>query len=124
MIIIDTNAFLRFFLNDNKAKAAKVKKLLAVESTIYVPDVVLPEIEYILVRGYGKKRTEMLPLYNFIFKHSSLILTQQAKVAWVIYQTTTHDMADCLVAAASLGGRLASFDRKLLRVKGVKRYWR
>jgi hypothetical protein len=32
-------------------------------------------------------------------------------------------MADCLIIANSLKGKLASFDKQLLTVKDVKKYW-
>jgi hypothetical protein len=32
-------------------------------------------------------------------------------------------MANCIIAAESLKGKLASFEEKLLKIEGIKSYW-
>jgi len=56
MIVLDTSALIRFFTNDIPHQAEKVKKIIETGKRIKIPDVVFPEIEYVLL---GK--TSMFP---------------------------------------------------------------
>ena len=123
-IIIDTSALIRFFTRDIEEKAQKVKKLLDSDIDIFIPNVVFPELEYVLIKVYGLKREDLDTYFKFLTSKNNLKTTENIKVAVEIYQKTKLDMADCIIAAESLKGLLASFDKDLLKVEKVKAYWK
>ena len=123
-ITIDTNALIRFFTRDIEEKAQKVKKLLDSDTNIFIPNVVFPELEYVLIKTYGVKREDLDTYFKFLTSKNNLKTTKDIKVAVEIYQKTKLDMADCIIAAESLKGLLASFDKVLLKVENVKPFWK
>ncbi|KKQ35526.1 MAG: hypothetical protein US51_C0003G0011 [Microgenomates group bacterium GW2011_GWA2_37_6] len=123
-ITIDTSALIRFFTRDIEEKAQKVKKLLDSDTNIFIPNVVFPELEYVLIKTYGVKREDLDTYFKFLTSKNNLKTTKDIKVAVEIYQKTKLDMADCIIAAESLKGLLASFDKVLLKVENVKPFWK
>lgn len=123
-IAIDTSALIRFFTRDIEEKAQKVKKLLDSDFDIFIPNVVFPELEYVLIKVYGLKREDLDTYFKFLTSKNNLKTTKDIKVAVEIYEKTKLDMADCIIAAESLKGLLASFDKDLLRIEKVKPFWK
>ncbi len=123
-IVIDTNAFVRFFTDDNPQKADLVEKLLKEGKDIFIPDVVFPELEYILVQRYNFSRKKLLDIFTFLTSRNNISLTKETREAIIIFRNSKLDMADCIIAAYSMKGSLASFDRELLDIKGVNQFWR
>ncbi len=123
MICLDTNSLIRFFTNDEPQKANKVKALLEKEKKIIIPEVVFPELEYVLSGSYQIGRKKIIKIFRFLASRPNIKLSKDVKRAVDIFGKTKLDMADCLIAASSLGGKLASFDKKLLSVNQVKKYW-
>lgn len=122
-VILDTNALIRFFTRDIEEKAQRVKKLLDSSSEIFIPDVVFPELEYILAKAYGIERKEITTFFSFLTSRNNIKTTPHLKKAIIIFQTSRLDMADCVIAAESLKGELASFDKDLLQIAKVKPFW-
>ena len=123
-IVIDTNALIRFFTNDIPQKANLLEKLLKEKKHIFVPDVVFPELEYIFVYQYKFPRKKLLKIFTFLVSQSNIDTTYQAKTAIFIFEKSKLDMADSIIAAYSLKGKLASFDKKLLQVEGASPFWK
>jgi predicted nucleic-acid-binding protein len=55
MVILDTNAILRYILRDNLTMAAEVKSLLQIENCL-IPVEVVAEIVYVLTKVYNVER--------------------------------------------------------------------
>lgn len=123
MIFLDTNSLLRFFTNDDPKKAQKVKTLLKEEKEIFIPEVVFPELQYVLTKSYKAKRCKIIKVFKFLISQSNIKVSQTIKKAVELFETSPLDIADCLIAAHALKGKLASFDKQLLSIKGVKKYW-
>lgn len=123
MVCLDTSLLIRFFTNDDSVKAQKVKKLLEKESDIRIPEVVFPELEYVLKGIYNTSRKEILSIFRFLISRSNCKLNKAVSLAVKLFEIANLDMADCLIISHSLKGELASFDRQMLAVKGVKKYW-
>lgn len=121
--ILDTNSLIRYFTNDIPEKAEKVKNLLENENHIIIPDVVFPELEYVLTENYQVGKTDLVKIYRFLTSRSNIKLPLHVERAVDIFECSKLDMADSIVAAISLNGTLASFDKDLLRLENVKRYW-
>ena len=123
-IIVDTNALVRFFTDDIPQKANLVEKLLKDEQNIFIPDVVFPELEYILIYEYKFPRKKLFEIYAFLASRKNISLTENVQKAIIIFSKTNLDMADCIIAASSLKGSLASFDKELLQVNKIKPFWK
>jgi len=123
MIYLDTNVLIRFFTKDDLAKAKKVKELLQRESKILINDVVLPELDYVLRKTYNLQRSDVAAAYRFLLSCPSISFSKVIHEAAHLYETSNLSMADCIIAAASFDGKLASFDNNLLKTPGVKPYW-
>ncbi len=123
-IVIDTSALIRFFTNDIPKKASLVERLLQEEKDIFIPDVVFPELEYILIDNYKFPRKKLLEVYNFLSSRKNIHITSQARIGISIFKESKLDIADSLIAAHSLKGKLASFDKELLDIKGVRPFWK
>lgn len=123
-IIIDTNALVRFFTDDIPQKASRVEKLFKDEKDIFIPDVVFPEIEYILIHKYNFPREKLLNIYIFLSSRDNIHVTSEVKKAIEIFENSKLDMADCIVAAYSMKGSLASFDRGLLTLADINPFWK
>lgn len=123
MIVLDTNSLIRFFTNDVKDQATKVKILLEKEKKIFIPDVVFPELEYVLEGQYYFTRGKLLEYFNFLLTLKNIKVNQPLRKAIEFFAISSLDMADCLIAAYSQKNRLASFDKHLLKISGGKPYW-
>lgn len=123
MIILDTNSFIRFFTRDVESQALQVVELFESAEELAIPDVVFPEIEYVTKSQYRYTKEKIIELYEFMTT-GRFRINAQIKTAIQIYKESNLDIADCIIAAYSLGNRLASFDRQLVKIKGVKGFWK
>ncbi len=123
MIVLDTSTLIRYFIQDDKVKAEKVKQLLETEKELYIPDVVFPEIEYVLTRISKATRTELIKTFRFLMSLRNISLTKEVREAISIFAQSKLDMADCIIASYSLKGKVASFDKELLDIKEIKSFW-
>lgn len=123
MIYLDTNTLVRFFTKDDLARAEKVKELLNKEQEIFIVDVVFTELDYVLRKIYNLKRNDVAAAYRFILSCPAISCSKTIREAAHFYETSNLSMADCIIAAESLKGKLASFDEDLLKIPWVKKYW-
>ena len=123
-IVLDTSALIRFFTNDIPEKADKVEKLIEKEKYIVIPDVVFPELEYVLTSGYALPRNNIPDAYRFILSRENIKTSPYIKKAAELFGRTNLDMADCIIAAQSMKDRLASFDKELLEVENINPFWK
>jgi predicted nucleic-acid-binding protein len=98
--------------------------LLEKEKNIYIPEVVFPEVEYVLTDQYGISREKLITIFQFLSSQKNIKLSQYLKKAITIFEKTHLDMADCIIASYALKGALASFDRELLEVQGINCVWK
>ncbi|MDO8650502.1 MAG: PIN domain-containing protein [Candidatus Berkelbacteria bacterium] len=123
MIVIDTSALIRFFTNDDPTKAQAVKVLLNSPEIIFVPDVVFPELEYVLGDAYEANRQEIEETLCFLINRPNVKTNSTIKIALEIFKQTRLDLADCLIVAQAMGKKLASFDKEMLKSTGISPYW-
>lgn len=124
LIVLDTNSLIRFFTNDIPDKASKVKILFEKEKNLYIPEVVFPEVEYVLADQYGVSRERLITIFQFLSSQKNIKLSPHLKKAITIFEKTNLDMADCVIVSYALKGSLASFDTELLEVQGVRGVWK
>lgn len=123
MVYLDSNILIRFFTNDDPKKALKVKQLLKKEKEITISDVVFPELEYVLTGLYKITKKELVSIFKFLTSQNNIKINNELKEATAIFEKKNLDIVDCIIAAYSLKGKLASFDDDLLKVKNIQKYW-
>ena len=121
-VTVDTSCLIRFFTKDDQQKAQQVKQLLNSTQSIYIPEVVFPELEYVLCAHYQVTRLELQETFRFLLSLTNLKVNPQVITAIDIFEKTKLDMADCLITAYSESGKLASFDDQLIKVN-KNGYW-
>lgn len=124
LVVLDTNSLIRFFTNDMPDRATRVKELLEKEKNIVIPEVVFPELEYILTDQYDTSRENLIKIFQFLASQRNIKFSRHVKKAIMIFEKSKLDMADCIIVAYSLKGEVASFDKELLNTAETKPYWK
>ena len=118
MVILDTNAILRFILRDNQAMEDEVKLLLS-SNACFIPVEVVAEIVYVLSKIYVVERNVIAKTISDITKLSSVTVAQKDVVlhSLDVFASTTFDFVDCLLIGYSKEQQYSvfTFDRKLQR---------
>ncbi len=124
MIVVDTNALVRFLTKDIPSQAHLVSMLLEGDETVFIPDVVFPELEYVLCGQYEVSRDTFINGCRTLILQPNIQTSEVIHKALVLFAASSFDMADCIIAS-SVGEEdsLASFDKKLVRTTG-KAFWK
>ena len=119
MLLLDTNAILRYVLQDNQIMADEVERQLSC-NICFVPVEVVAEVIYVLLKVYkvdrdviAKTVTDIMSEHNITVAHESVVLH-----ALRIFASTTIDFVDCLLAgyAKKEGYTVLTFDKKLQKL--------
>ena len=124
MIVLDTNCLIFYLVQPGTPQAKKVTELLKQPVKLTIPDVVFPELEYVLRHKYQHSRKKIAQAFEFLTHLKQIQVNTYVPRAVDLFRSNTFDMADCLIAAQAEGYLLASFDKKLLKVTKVKPYWK
>lgn len=121
--LIDTNLIIRFLLNDEPSKAAKVEKLLkSKESVNYILDTVIAEIVWVLSSFYNQSKADIIPKITALIHIESVecntLLLSRALIIW---QSNNISYIDAYLAAvAQLGDiNLYSYDQKFKSISKI-----
>lgn len=129
MIAIDTNVLVRLLVRDDETQFAKVRKLFDDHAddaaSLWVSDVVLVEVTWVLSRTYGFDRASVARALRAMTVNATLALesAENARRALTLYEQGPADFPDCLLAvqAAALGAvSVATFDRRMRGLPGVQ----
>src|SRR3989344_7648773 len=122
-VLVDTNVFIRFLLNDIPAQVEKAEELFYKAKKgiieIIIPEIVIFEIEFILSKYYGLPKTSIVEKINSIL--SQEYFTVEYKNVFLksiaIYQKEKLSLVDCfLLAKANIEElELFTFDKKIKR---------
>ena len=123
--LLDTNAFLRYILNDVLSQADEITQVFIQskkgEARVTVPIVVFLEATYVLTKVYGYERSLVKQQCEMFFAIPSLDIPDRY-VLLDAYATWTENLsvsfADCvLLHMARIGGKeLLTFDKGLQRL--------
>lgn len=107
MIGLDTNVLLRYIVRDDAAQAKAASRLIegrcSKEAPGHVSQVVLAELAWVLGRGYGYAKEEVVKVLAAILSSAELRV-QEAALAWAAlraYQAGQADFADYLIGAVN-----------------------
>src|SRR5258706_4721404 len=122
-IVVDTNAFLRFFLGDIPEQKKTCEKLLLEAKnhniTLIVPQVVLFEMNYVLEKLYHVKKNEVVGNLSYLINTDYLEVESKGAFlsALKMYSNNSLSLADCLIAciAQARNAEVFTFDKKLAK---------
>lgn len=124
-IILDTNPFLRLFLNDNPQQVAEFEKLLmdskALKITLFVPQIVIFELNFVLDKYYKFEMIEISKRLKSIIQAPYLQVQDKTifSNALKFYEENSISLADSFILfyAREKKGDLFTFDKKLKNLK-------
>ncbi len=126
MYLLDTNLIIRYLTEDDKKKATAVEELLKKpESKLYLVDVAIAEIIWVLKSVYGENREEVVKklrilLSSTTIKYNKEVITQTLKN----YEEKNIGWVDAYLAALIQVGKykaLYSYDKGLDKIPGIRR---
>lgn len=126
MIILDTSALVRFFVADDKQKAKLMANLLSSKEDLFISEAVLAELTYVLAKLYQSSKAEIVKILRFLISRPNVIFSDEIKLAAKIFSEENISIVDSLILAyaqTSQGSKVASFDKKLIKLSNVKSYW-
>lgn len=123
---VDTNILVRHLTGDPPEMAARATAFLAAADALYLPDMVLAEVVYVLEKFYEVPRDDVASFARTIVTNDPIVVMDVDLVlrALEIYEVHRLGFADAyLVASAEVSGvgAVASFDRGIDRTKTVRR---
>lgn len=123
-LVFDTNPFLRFLLNDIPEQTEEVNKLFikakAKELKIFVPQIVIFEIEFALRKYYKFPKDEVIDKLRIIVTTPYLNIQdiQIFHEAMPLFSSKNIDFVDCflLCIAKSKNSKILTFDEDLKKM--------
>ncbi|MDR1918780.1 MAG: PIN domain-containing protein [Tannerellaceae bacterium] len=116
MVLLDTNAIVRYLLQDNAEMAEAVKKELNAEDCHITVEVVA-ETVYVLSKVYKVERHLIAKTLEGVVETSDSLVAEPEVVlhAGLIYASTNLDFIDCLLVgyAKIKGHKVFTFDKAL-----------
>lgn len=125
-IFIDTNLWVRFFLQDVQAHYEITRNLLAKVETgelrAYTSTIVLLELQYVLQKLYKLSREGLIEAFGVIKRLRKLTIIEKTNfdLALKFYKQYRIKFSDCLIASQLGEGMvLVSFDEELAKIKDI-----
>lgn len=116
MIILDANYILRFLLKDN-LEMFEVAKNCIVENDCLIPNEVLAEVVYVLLKVYNTQKNDIKDaLINLLIQKNIIIVDKDIVIKSLeIFNEKNLDFVDCILCAKSKKYIIKTFDKKLLK---------
>ena len=123
-ILVDTNAILRFLLNDvptqRKRTEELFKKAAKKKVTVILPEIVVFEILFTLDKYYGYSKEQIIKIIEPLVATAYLRVESRRTFlgALKIFRMQNIEFVDCFLAIKSIeaNGDLFTFDQKLLKL--------
>ena len=129
MIALDTNVLIRFLIADDKTQAAKAKRLIRKATNdredIFLSDIVLCELVWVLSSGYKKGRKDIVEILRRLLGTNQLIFNKLTSINSAVdkFEGGKADFSDYLIAehASEVGcDTILTFDKALLKETGFE----
>ena len=124
---LDTNALVRFLVEDDRRQTDRVQRFLARSRTlgerVYVSAIVLCEAVWVLRSAFAKSRAEVLEAVQQLLSTDIFVVEEEDSVraALDLCRTGKADFVDCLIGRLNLAKGCRStvtFDRSLRETAG------
>jgi len=122
---VDTDVLVRHLTGDPPGLASRATAYLSRESELFLADLVVAEVVYVLESFYGVNREKVAEAIRSLLAMPSVVSVDSALLlrAIEVYETHRLDFAEAYLVgcAESTGvGKVASFDRTIDRVSTVE----
>jgi predicted nucleic-acid-binding protein len=130
VIALDTNVLVRFLVEDDVQQSARaaamVQSAIDAQQSLFVSDVVVCEVVWVLERAYGVARGEIAAtLGKLLFaRHLAFRKAELLRRALAGFQSGRGDFADYVIREHAFEAgcdAVVTFDRALLRERGFRR---
>lgn len=122
MISLDTNVVLRFLLGDVADQAQKATELIE-NNTVYVTDVIVVEIIYVLEKVYELSRKDVCELVTDFLNFSNVVHNPRFLLKTIILYENHPSLSivDCYSSeeAKDYGNELVTLDKRLINQGGT-----
>lgn len=111
--LLDTNAILRYLLNDILEQADMAEQEIQ-RGAFTLPEIIA-EVVYVLLKVYKVPRDKISGILTPVFDEIDIATKEVIAEALRIYADTSFDFADCILAARKhiLGDEIFTFDKKI-----------
>jgi len=129
VIALDTNVLVRLLARDDEKQARRAKAAFdshaAEDGGLFVADIVLVELCWVLAKSYGRERADIARAVRALLDNASIALESPLPVrdALAFFETGNADFPDCLIVAKATGAgcsRILSFDQGMESLPGVE----
>jgi len=129
MPALDTNALVRYVVEDDVAQLAAarrlIRKCISDGRMLFVPVTVTLELEWVLRASFEYTKDEVMQVLSNLFSAAELSFESERalEAALHLYREGSADFADCLhVALAAQAGELPlwTFDKRAARINGAR----
>jgi len=129
MPALDTNALVRYVVQDDTTQLAAAKRLIrrciSEGHALFVPVTVALELEWVLRASFEYTKDEVMEVLSSLFSAAELTFESERglEVALQLYREGSADFADCLhIALAAQAGELPlwTFDKRAAKVNGAQ----
>lgn len=113
--LVDTNVILRYFLKDNEVLFKKASSLLEKvkvgEEAVVIPESVLAECFYVLLRIYKVERQIISEKFQGLFSYKGVANPDKKEMIYAItlFGQTQLSIVDCILCAKATLNRLELF---------------
>jgi predicted nucleic-acid-binding protein len=126
MIGLDTNVLVRYIMQDDAKQAALASRLVEslLDSSGYIPLVVIAELSWVLSSSYDLSRQQTAEALEGVLRSKEWVV-EKADIVWQavrLFQSGSADFADCLIsrsAAQSGCEKTMTFDRSAAKSGGM-----
>lgn len=128
MIAVDTNVLVRLLVADDRTQHLRAARFFDAQArepgSVWVSQVVLAELGWVLSRTYARTRAEVAQAVRALASNATVALEHPRAVerAVELYENGRADLADCLLSArAQVEGfeGVVTFDRGMRGLPGV-----
>lgn len=129
MPALDTNALVRYVVEDDVAQLSAARRLIrkcvSEGHTLFVPVTVALELEWVLRASFEYTKDTVMHVMSSLLSAAELTFESERalEVALQLYREGSADFADCLhVALAAKAGELPlwTFDKRAAKVNGAR----
>ena len=129
MPALDTNALVRYVVEDDVTQLAAARRLIrqciSEGQTLFVPVTVTLELEWVLRATFKCAKDVVMQVLSSLFSAAELTFESEhaLEVALQLYRTGPADFADCLhIALTAQAGELPlwTFDKRAARINGAQ----
>ena len=122
--LIDANVVLRYLLNDDKVlfdrASALLEKVKIGEETVIIPESVLSECVYVLLKIYKINRPTIAEKLKGLFSYKGIANPDKKDLidSLTLFEKTQISIVDCILCAKSLNRKmpLFTFDHDLRKI--------